>query len=89
MPDKQRTVVASNEDLRKMLTLIHSTLAYGSSVVAATLAVCWAVVGIKDSVDVPTMLPILTIAAMAFTIAAWVSQEEIQAIGTSDRTKVD
>ncbi|CAI9403106.1 hypothetical protein [Nocardioides sp. T2.26MG-1] len=89
MPDKQQTLIASNEDLRKMLALLHSTFAYGSSVVAATLALGWAYAAIKDDVSVPTLLPILTIASVLFTVVAWVTQEEIRQIGLPYRTKVE
>lgn len=89
MPDQQQTVTASNEDLRKMLGLLHSTFAYGSSVVAATFALGWAFVAVKDGVSVPTLLPILTIASVLFTVVAWITQEEIQQIGLTHRTKVE
>ena len=63
MPDQQRTVLATTDDLRSILVLIHSTLAYGASAVALTLVGGWAFVGIKDDLDVPTVLPLLAIAS--------------------------
>ncbi len=89
MAEEQRTVEASNEDLRKMLALVHSTLVYGSSLVAFTLAVGWGFVGMKAGVAVPTMLPILAVAAVLFAVAAWTTQEEIQQIGAPYRTTAE
>lgn len=89
MPDQQRTVLATTDDLRSILVLIHSTLVYGASAVALTLVGGWAFVGIKDDLDVPTVLPLLAIASTLFTIVAWTVQEEVQQLGKAYRTKVD
>jgi hypothetical protein len=84
---QQQSVIASNEDLRKMVVLVHSTFAYGSSIVAVTLALGWGFVGVRDGVDVPTILPILAIAAVLFMVVAWTTQEEIQRIGVPSQAK--
>lgn len=84
MPEK-RTVVASTDDLRTILVLIHSTLAYGATAVALVFIGGWAFVGIKDDIDVPVMLPLLAIASVAFAIVAWTSHEEVQNVGKAYR----
>lgn len=89
MADPQRTVRASNEDLRQLLIRVHSTLTYGSSAVTVVLALGWLYLGLNDDLSVPTLLPILTIASLFFVIAAWISQEEVQLIGKPYRTKVE
>lgn len=89
MPDEQRTVLATTEDLRRILMLIHSTIAYGASAVALTLVGGWVVVAVMSDVDVPTILPLLAIASTLVTIVAWASQEEIQQIGKAYRVTVN
>ena len=86
--DQEHTVLASNEDLRQILARMHSTLTYGSTLVSVTLAICWAVLGIREDDSVPTMLPILTIASVLFAVIAWTMDEEVQSIGKPYRTKV-
>jgi len=81
MTDERTTVQATNEELRQLLVRLHSTVTYGATTTAVVLMVGWAVVGVKESLSVPTLLPILAIASVVFTIVAWVNQEEIQLIG--------
>ena len=84
--DQERTVMASNEDLRRLLTLIHETLSYGSTAVAVVLGVGWGFLGLKEDLAVPPMLPILTVAAVMFALVAWTMQEDIQRIGRPYRS---
>ena len=88
MGEQRRTVFASTEDLRTLLVLIHSTIAYGGSAVALTLLGAWGFIGLKDELDVPVMLPVLAIAATLFAVVAWTSEEEIRKVGKPYRTTV-
>ncbi|HYF72468.1 MAG TPA: hypothetical protein VD864_06585 [Nocardioides sp.] len=85
---EERIVLATNEDLRQILLRINSTLVYGSSLVAVTLAVAWGFLGMSEDVSVPTMLPILTIAAVLFAAMALSMEEQVQKIGRPHRAKV-
>ncbi|HEY0952227.1 hypothetical protein [Nocardioides sp.] len=81
MTNDQTTVQATNEELRQLLVRLHSTITYAATATALILVGGWAVVGVKDSLTVPVLLPILAIASVAVTIVAWVNQEEVQLIG--------
>jgi hypothetical protein len=81
MTDDQTTVQATNEELRQLLVRVHSTITYGLTTTAVILVGGWAVAGVKESLSVPVLLPVLAIASVVFALVAWVNQEEVQLIG--------
>ena len=81
MTDGQTAGQVTNEELRQLLVRVHSTMTYGATAAAVILTIGWAVAGVKESLSVPVLLPILVIASVVVTIVAWVNQEEVQLIG--------
>lgn len=78
---ENRTVLASNDELRRILVLLSQALTGGAVGVALVLGAGWAYLGLLADATVPTLLPVLTIAAGAFAVSASLGHEEICRIG--------
>ena len=80
MPEN-RTILASNEELRRILVLLSQALTGGAVAVGLVLGGGWVYLGLLADAAVPTLLPVLTIAASAFAVSAYLAHEEICRIG--------